>query len=205
MAMPWRPCEYGLQDGNQSLYVSAEGVNDGGWRLHSPSDLVGFMPMPAGVSATAKFMSWPRASQSGLGVVGPTPIQLAQKDSAAVYTWPQTTQNRIGSLAVNGKTKLADHWQLEGSAYVRSLRQRHVDGNDGNFESCSAKGSYGGDLCLQDDAFGTPAGGKTVGLPQPVHHHGPAGQMFPFSSQRRSTARSTAPSSTPPARAARCR
>ena len=85
-----------------------------------------------------------------------------QQNSAAVYTYPQTTQNRIGSLAVNGKTKLDDHWQLEASVYVRSLRQRHVDGNDGDFESCSTRSSFGGDLCLQDDAFGTPAGGKTV-------------------------------------------
>ena len=112
--------------------------------------------------------------------MGPTSIQLANKDSAAVYTWPQTTQNRIGSLAVNGKTSFDDHWQLEGSAYVRSLRQRHVDGNDGDFEGCSTKGSFGGDLCLQDDAFGTPAGGKTVAFRNQFTIEGPAGQMFPF-------------------------
>ena len=31
--------EYGLQDGNQSLYIAADGVTDGGWRLHSGSNL----------------------------------------------------------------------------------------------------------------------------------------------------------------------
>ena len=125
-------------------------------------------------------------SQSGLGVVGPTPIQLAQQDSAAVYTWPQTTHNRLGSLAVNGKTKLADHWQLEASAYMRSLRQRHVDGNDGNFESCSKSSSFGGDLCLQDDAFGTSRRQQLDArrLPQPVHDRKPDGPDVSGSGRR---------------------
>ena len=65
-------------------------------------------------------------------------------------------------MALNGKTTLHEHWQLEGAVYARALRQRHVDGNDGDFEICSGRSSFGGDLCLEDDAFGTPPGGKTT-------------------------------------------
>ena len=135
-------------------------------------------------------------------MVGPTPIDLIRQNSAAVYTYPQNTQNRIGSLAVNAKSKLGDHWQVEESVYVRSLRQHHVDGNNGDFESCSSKSAYGGDLCLQNDAFGTPAGGKTTAFRNQFVIMDPSGRVFP-STPPRFTARSTALSPTAPARAAR--
>ena len=77
---------------------------------------------------------------------------------------------------------LGDDWQLSATAYVRALRQRHLDGNDADFESCSTKGSYGGDLCLQDDGFPRAGRRQDRGLAQPVHHRQPAGQVFPFNS-----------------------
>ena len=172
--------EYGLQDGNKSLYVSAEAVNDSGWRQHSPSNVARFYADSGWRFGDSEIHVVASGAQSELGVVGPTPIQLAQKNSTAVYTWPQTTHNRIGSLAVNGKTKLDDNWQVEGSAYVRTLRQRHVDGNDGNFEACSRNSSFSGDLCLQNDAFPTPAGGNTLASRNQFTIMGPSGQVFPF-------------------------
>ncbi len=172
--------EYGGNDGDFVYYGTAEGITDAGWRLHSGSNvgrLYGDLGWRFGSSEIHVVAS---GAQSGLGVVGPTPIQLAAQDSAAVYTWPQTTQNRIGSLAVNGATRFSDDWQLSGNAYVRVLRQRHIDGNDADVESCSTKGSYGGDLCLQDDGFPAPAGGKTVAWRNQFTIANPAGQVFPF-------------------------
>ena len=146
-------------------------LTDSGWRLHSPSDMARLYADTGWRIGDSELHLAASGSVSGLGVVGPTPIELLQQASTAVYTYPQTTHNLIGSLALNDKTRLSDNWQLEASVYVRALRQRHVDGNDGNFESCSSRSSFGGDLCLQDDAFGTPPGGKTTGLPQPVRDH----------------------------------
>ncbi|HTC83519.1 MAG TPA: hypothetical protein VK683_04150, partial [Rhizomicrobium sp.] len=98
---------------------------------------------------------------TSLGVVGPTPFDLTVRNAKSVYTFPQTTRNTIGSLALNGKTQLDENWEIEASAYMRSLKQRHADGNSANFEKCSNSSSFANNLCLQDDAFGTPAGGKT--------------------------------------------
>jgi iron complex outermembrane receptor protein len=172
--------QYGMQYGDFSFYASVEGVTDGGWRLQSGSSL-GRLYVDAGWrfgESEIHFVA--SGSQSGLGVVGPTPIELVAKNSASVYTYPQTTQNRTGSLALNGKSKLGDDWEIQANAYVRALLQRHVDGNDGNFESCSNSSSFGGDLCLQDDAFGTPAGGKTVAFRNQFVLTGASGQVFPF-------------------------
>ena len=172
--------EYGVQDGNFAFYGAVEGTTDGGWRLHSASNL-GRVYADAGWRfGDSEIHVVASGAQSSLGVVGPTPIQLAQRNSASIYTWPQTTQNRVGSLAINGTTMLAGHWQLAATAYVRALRQRHVDGNDGNFESCSTRSSYGGDICLEDDAFGTPAGGKTTAFRDQFVIMNTAGQVFPY-------------------------
>jgi iron complex outermembrane receptor protein len=172
--------QYGLSDGDFAFYAAADGVTDSGWRLHSASNLGRFYT-DAGwrlgeneIHLTASF------AQSSLGVVGPTPIELAKQNSASVYTWPQNTQNRVASLALAGKTRLGDDWQAQASLYLRALRQRHLDGNNGNFESCSNSSSFGGKLCLQDDAFGTPPGGKTKAYRDQFVILGPAGQTFPF-------------------------
>ncbi|HEX4178305.1 MAG TPA: TonB-dependent receptor, partial [Rhizomicrobium sp.] len=172
--------QYGVESGDMSFYAAAEGVTDSGWRLHSPSGLARLYTDAGLRFGTSEVHFVATAALSDLGVVGPTPVELLQQSSAAVYTYPQTTHNLIGSLALNDKTRLSDNWQVEASVYVRALRQRHVDGNDGNFESCSTRSSYGGDLCLQDDAFGTPPGGKTTAFRNQFVILNAAGQTFPF-------------------------
>ena len=172
--------QYGFAGSDLSFYSAVEAATDSGWRLHSPSGLVRLYTDAGWRAGNSELHLVASGSMSGLGVVGPTPIELLQQASDSVYTYPQTTHNLIGSLALNDKTQLADNWQLEASAYVRAIRQRHVDGNDGNFESCSKKSSYGGDLCLQDDAFGTPPGGKTLAFRNQFVIMNPAGQVFPF-------------------------
>jgi iron complex outermembrane receptor protein len=172
--------QYGIENGVFAFYAAAEGVTDGGWRLQSDSNLTRLYADAGWRFGSSEIHLVASGAQSALGVVGPTPIELAAQNSAAVYTYPQTTQNRIGSLALNGKSKLGDNWEVQTSAYLRALRQRHVDGNDGNFESCSTRSSFGGDVCLQDDAFGTPPGGKTTAYRNQFVLEGPAGQVFPF-------------------------
>jgi iron complex outermembrane receptor protein len=172
--------QYGFADGDFSLYGAAEAVTDSGWRLHSPSDIVRLYTDAGWRTGNSELHLVATGSVSGLGVVGPTPVELLQQASDSVYTYPQTTHNLVGNLSLNDKTRLSDNWQLEASVYVRALRQRHVDGNNGNFESCSSKSSFGGNICLQDDAFGTPPGGKTTAFRNQFVIMNSAGQVFPF-------------------------
>ena len=46
---------------------------------------------------------------------------------------------------------------MDASVYTRALRQRHVDGNDADFERCSNASSFAGKLCLEDDGFTRPS------------------------------------------------
>jgi iron complex outermembrane receptor protein len=148
--------EWGMTDGNFSFYGSAEGVTDAGWRFHSQSNLARLYADAGWRFGDSEIHLVASGAATSLGVVGPTPVELSQRNSKALYTFPQTTRNTTGSLALNGKTKLNENWQLEASAYVRSLKQRHVDGNDGNFERCSNSSSFPNKICLQDDDFPRP-------------------------------------------------
>jgi iron complex outermembrane receptor protein len=76
------------------------------------------------------------------GVVAATPIELLQRDWAAIYTWPQTTQNQTALIALTGKFALADNWTLQSNIYLRGFRQQHVDGNGADVERCSNASSF---------------------------------------------------------------
>jgi iron complex outermembrane receptor protein len=172
--------QWGVEDGDFSFYGAVEGITDEGWRFHSQSNL-GRLYADAGWRfGTSEIHLIASGAATSLGVVGPTPFDLIQQNSKSVYTFPQTTRNTIGSLALNGRTQIDNSWHLEASAYVRSLQQRRVDGNDGNFELCSSKSSYGGDLCLQNDAFPAPVGGNTLASRNQFVIMDSAGRVFPF-------------------------
>ncbi|HWU55075.1 MAG TPA: TonB-dependent receptor, partial [Rhizomicrobium sp.] len=148
--------QWGMTNGGFSFYGAAEGVTAEGWRFHSGSNLARLYADAGWRFGDSELHLVASGAATSLGVVGPTPFDLIQRNSKSVYTFPQTTRNTIASLALNGKTRLDEHWQLEASAYVRALKQRHVDGNDGNFERCSNSSSFPNRLCLQDDDFPRP-------------------------------------------------
>jgi iron complex outermembrane receptor protein len=148
--------QWGLENGVFSFYGAAEGVTDAGWRLHSQSNVARLYADAGWRIGDSELHLVASGAATSLGVVGPTPFDLVQRDSNSVYTFPQTTRNTIGSLAFAAKTRLDENWQLEASAYVRALKQRHADGNDGNFERCSNSSSFAGKLCLEDDGFPRP-------------------------------------------------
>ena len=98
-------------------------------------------------------------------MTGPTPVQLLNQDSKAIYTWPQTTRNDMQLVALNGKINAPESWTLQSNLYVRGFQQRHVDGNDADVERCSTlSSSFGGKLCLSDDDLCRPAPGQTQSL-----------------------------------------
>ncbi|MDB5739136.1 MAG: TonB-dependent receptor, partial [Alphaproteobacteria bacterium] len=148
---------FGMTGGAFSFYGAAEAVTDAGSRLHSQSNLARLYADAGWRMGDSELHLVASGAASGLGVVGPTPIQLAARDPHAVFTFPQTTRNFTGSLALSGKSRLNDDWQMEASVYLRALRQRHVDGNDSDFERCSNSSSFAGKLCLEDDAFTRPS------------------------------------------------
>jgi iron complex outermembrane receptor protein len=172
--------QYGVKAGLFSLYLTGEAFKDDGWRKYSSSDIERFY-VDAGFNGDiSEFHLIAQVARASLGVVGPTPLDLVNADDTTVYTSPQTTKNEMGSLALTGNVSLGDTLSIQTNIYGRHLEQKHIDGNDSNFESCGTRSSFGGKLCLQDDAFGTPVGGKTTAFRDQFVILGRQGQSIPF-------------------------
>jgi len=147
--------EYGASRGPWSAYFAIDGGREDGWRDHSASSLArayGDLGWSAGKSELHIVAA---GGGTELGAVGPTPIDLLDKDRRTVFTFPQSTRDRNGLIALNGSYKASSAWSLQGSLYGRAFGQDHVDGNSGNFEGCSPTlgDPLFGTLCVQDDEF----------------------------------------------------
>lgn len=147
--------EGGWNKGVVGLYGAIDGGQEDGWRPNAEAKVGRGLADLAVKSDRAEFHLTGAASYSRLGVVGPTPVDLLEEDREAIYTFPQLTQNRARMLAANGSFALSDMLSVETNLHIRRFDQRHLDGNDGDFERCSgnAANALFGTLCLEDDDF----------------------------------------------------
>jgi len=153
--------QYGWRRDNFGVYVAADGLSEDGWRDHSPSRVARFYGDVGWRDGDSELHLAATVGSNRFGVVGPTPVELLAINDRFVFTWPQTTHNDMQMLALNGTRTLADGWSLQGNLYGRHFKQAHLDGNAGDFERCSSRSSYPTALCLEDDGFPVPPGGKT--------------------------------------------
>jgi iron complex outermembrane recepter protein len=172
--------EYGWHRDNFGIYLAADGLSEQGWRDHSPARVARFYGDLGWRDATSELHLSGSLAANNFGVVGPTPVELLAIDRDSVFTWPQTTQNDMQMLALNGTRKLSDAWSMQGNLYGRHFRQSHVDGNGGDFEQCSSRSSFPTALCLEDDGFPVPPGGKTPAFRDQFVIVDPQGAPIPF-------------------------
>jgi iron complex outermembrane receptor protein len=150
--------QFGGQHGPFVVYVAAQGLDENGWRMKSPTDVGRFYGDIGWRNDVTELHLVTSAATTHVGATAATPIQLLARDWSSVYTTPQTTRNDMGLIALNGKHALSDTWSVQGNVYLRGFKQSHVDGNESDIERCS--GTAGNPLvdtlCLQDDAFPRP-------------------------------------------------
>jgi iron complex outermembrane recepter protein len=147
--------QYGVRKGEWALYLAGEGLKDDGWRYQSPSRLGRFYGDLGWKGTDAEIHLVGSAADNYFGVVGPTPIELINRDYQSIYTWPQTTKHTSQLLALNGRYSITDHWTVQSNVYTRHFNQAHVDGNDADVERCSgvATNPLFNTLCLENDGF----------------------------------------------------
>src|SRR4051812_36033591 len=150
--------QFGGHHGPFAVYVAAQGLDENGWRMKSPTDVGRFYGDIGWRDDVTELHLVTSAATTHVGATAATAIQLLARDWSSVYTTPQTTRNDMGLIALNGKHALSDTWSVQGNVYVRGFRQSHVDGNESNIERCSgtAANPLVDTLCLQDDAFPLP-------------------------------------------------
>lgn len=182
--------QWGKQVGDWAAYLAIEGQRERGFRDFSASNTkklygdIGYKAEAAEIHLNLTL------ADTHLGVVGPTPTELLERNGrGAVYTGPQTTDNSLAQLNLTGKFDVTDLWSVQSNVYYRRFKQSHVDGNDTDVEPCEAPGDPTL-LCLGADDVIDPATGanpaandprllvidRRTGLPVPVSVLGGAQQ-----------------------------
>ena len=119
----------GGQVGNLSGYITADAIDDAGWRQNSPSQLRRiYADLGARGDQTEFHVTFTGAS-NGFGATAATPVEMLNQNWSSTYTVPQTTGNQLAFLTASASWKPTDTWTYQANAYFRSFRQNHVDGN----------------------------------------------------------------------------
>jgi iron complex outermembrane receptor protein len=119
----------GGQVGNLSGYITADAIDDAGWRQDSPSQLRRlYADLGARGDQTEFHVTFTGASNS-FGAAAATPVQMLGQDWTSVYTIPQTTDNQLAFLTASANWKPTNTLTYQANVYYRAFRQSHVDGN----------------------------------------------------------------------------
>ena len=155
--------EAGGQNGNLAGYVTADVIDDGGWRQDSPSRLRRVYADVGARSEQTEFHVTFTGADNSFGAAAATPVQLLNRNWASVYTIPQTTENQLAFLTGSGSWKPSDTLTFQANLYYRGFWQSHVDGNGTDAVACPPPATV---LCFPNlDGTLSPlitVGGQTV-------------------------------------------
>ena len=82
----------GGQNGNLSGYITADAINDAGWRNDSPSSLRRVYADLGARGDQTEFHVTFTGADNNFGAAAATPVQMLSQNWASIYTIPQTTQ-----------------------------------------------------------------------------------------------------------------
>jgi iron complex outermembrane recepter protein len=126
----------GGQSGNSSGYITADAIDDAGWRQDSPSRLRRVYGDFGTRSDDTEFHVTFTGADNKFGAAAATPIQLLSQNWSSVYTIPQTTENKLAFLTGSGSWRPTDTFTVQGNLYYRGFWQSHVDGNGTDAAAC---------------------------------------------------------------------
>ena len=165
--------QYGVQSGSVAAYVAATGLNEDGWRDHSPSQLrqiygdLGYRGDKAEVHLNLV------GADNVLTGNGTTPVELLAARRSAVFTYPDITRNKYLRASVNGSYQVSDEVNVQATAYYSNLAQRTANGNASDAQACPD------DPALLCNGAGTPfntrGGGRILNALNPGFFPGVAG------------------------------
>jgi iron complex outermembrane recepter protein len=121
--------EAGGQQGNLSGYVTADALDDAGWRENSPSRLRRLYADLGARGEDTEFHLTLTGADNYFGAVAATPLQMLQQNWASIYTYPQSTHNQLAFLTASASWRPTDTLSYQAVAYYRHFQQAHVDGN----------------------------------------------------------------------------
>ena len=126
----------GDEVGNLSGYITADAIDDAGWRQDSPSQLRRvYADLGARGDNNTEFHVTFTGADNTFGAAAATPVQMLDQDWSSIYTVPQTTHDQLAFLTASASWKPSDTWTYQAIAYYRYFSQAHVDGNGTNADN----------------------------------------------------------------------
>lgn len=137
--------QYGVQSGDTAGYVALSGLNENGWRDHSPSQLRQFYADIGHRTDTSEVHLSLVGAMNNLTGNGPSPVDLLATSRSAVFTYPDATRNKYLRMSVSASTQVSDSLGLQATLYYSNLAQRTYNGNAADAAPCDASPTF---LCL---------------------------------------------------------
>lgn len=144
--------QYGASRGAFGLYLGADGLDEDGWRDHSPSRLarayadLAWRPssdLEAGVSLTA--------ARSKLTGNGPAPEDLLAQRRPGIFTYPDITETDLLAGVFRLRFRPSGNLTIGAGGFLRSLERTTANGDQAEFEACEGPGFPEEALCFGDD------------------------------------------------------
>jgi iron complex outermembrane recepter protein len=160
--------QYGQQMGNIGAYIGAQAIRDDGYRKLSSSRL---SRMYADIGAESDHGSLHfgfTAADNVLAGIGPTPIELVDRDRTAVFVSPQYFRDTVLMPALRANYIASDNLSFQANFYLRSSGRSTNAGNITDIIPCGL--ALRGFLCLDErdnplfDAAGNPVPNILGGL-----------------------------------------
>jgi outer membrane receptor protein involved in Fe transport len=151
--------QYGVQSGNQALYVAGSVIHEDGWRDLQSTDIQNFYGDWGAKLDGAEIHLDLTMANSVLNGPGTAPVQLLAVDSAGQFTAPNAIANKYLQGAFRSNIDLNDVWSLQTQLYYNYFQQKVTNGNSANDFPCD-DGS--GLLCQAPGVPSTTIGGKTI-------------------------------------------
>ena len=142
-------------------FVTASVLDEDGWRNYSPTDAQQIFAKLTSLGERSRVdVSLTRVDTDLVGN-GAAPEQLLELDREAIFTWPDHTWNTLTMLGVNGEQTVSSNVTLRGNLYVRASDIDTLNGDDSNFEECTATPG----IVCESDGDGEEIVLDTNGLP----------------------------------------
>ncbi len=151
--------QYGIQRGDQALYVAGSVIHQDGWRDLQSTDIQNLYA-DYGIRHDGNEIHLDlTTANSVINGPGTAPIQLLDVDSAAQFTAPNAIANRSVQASVRANFAVSDVLSVQAQGYYNYFQQRVVNGNSANDGPCD-DGS--GLLCQGPGMPSTTRGGGTI-------------------------------------------
>jgi iron complex outermembrane recepter protein len=151
--------QYGIQSGDQALYVAGSVIHQDGWRDLQSTDIQNLYTDWGIKHDGAEIHLDLTTANSVINGPGTAPIQLLNADSAAQFTAPNAVANRYIQAAARSNFTVNDVLSVQAQAYYSYFQQRVVNGNTANDAPCD---NGTGLLCQSPGVPSTTRGGATI-------------------------------------------